>query len=104
MSNLITAVCVKDTPNYIEVGGYLTHITCMDFIHKINEHLNSFVDPVILNLNKLRGLDGSGVGVLVTLAICLKHQRKEMIIIMQKDEQPYLMLKELKLTKLLGVQ
>lgn len=94
----------QEAPNYFHLSGCLTHKTCMQFVHEINKDLNPFVDTVTLNFLCLDALDGSGIGVLVTLAICLQYQRKRLIIVAPKERQPEEMIKHLGLLQLLGVK
>lgn len=91
-----------EAPNYFHLSGSLVHQTCLQFIHEVNKGINPFVDSVTLNTLCLNRLDGSGVGVLVTLAICLHHQRKRLILVTPKDRQPYQLLQFLKLTTFIG--
>lgn len=92
-----------EAPNYFHLSGKLTHETCMHFIHEINKGMNPFVDTVTLNFICLDSIDGSGVGVIVTLAICLKHQRKRLVIVAPNDRQPRSLLQFLELENLVGV-
>ena len=88
--------------NYVSLRGCLVHKTCMDFVNHLK--MDALHDSLILNISELEQLDGSGVGVLVTLAICLRRQRKYLVLLAPRSKQPGSMLHHLGLTKLLGVQ
>lgn len=93
-----------EAPNYFHVKGDLVHSTTMKFIHEVNKNINPFVDTVTLNLWALNSLDGSGIGVIVTLSICLKHQRKRLVIVAPEDSQPRKLLRFLGIANLVGVE
>lgn len=104
MNNLIVKLNF-DTPNYFYVNGSLTHETCMHLAHEINTHLNSFIDKVTLDISNLEHLDGSGMGVIITLAVCLLRQRKRLIIILPNyDSQPKQLIKYFKFNHILEIR
>ena len=92
----------QEAPNYFSVKGNLTHDTCMYFVESLE--FDTLHDSLILNISDVQYLDGSGVGVLVTLAICLQHQRKQLVVISPKDTQPGDMLRYLGILKMLGAR
>lgn len=91
----------EHSPNHFSVSGRLTHDTCMQFVNDLT--LDTLTHSFVINIQGLDEIDGCGVGVLATLAICLQHQRKELVIVAQMDKQPGRMLKHLGILKLLGV-
>lgn len=92
----------KNAPSHFALKGQLVHETCMKLVDKLK--LDALIHSFVLNIQQVDELDGSGVGVLVTLAICLEHQHKELVIIVDMDSQPGKMLKYLGILKLLGVK
>ena len=65
----------------VEVSGSINHQTCQQFIKEIDYHLqNSKCDTLVLDVNNVKSLDGSGVGVLITLLICMKHHNKKLYL------------------------